>query len=162
MQTQASQLITNLGGRIAAKQLLKNAPVGAECIGQYRLMNEFITHYYDGRFRLFQDGHWVNVGVQQLASIKNNALFTVYCELRDIHAALAELPALSVTSAVKPICGQCAKNLDLLSQSQARVMRLAQENIDKCNSRYWWRVGAVLSICINFILVTASGQGWLL
>ncbi len=162
MQTQASQLITNLGGRIAAKQLLKNAPVGAEYIGQYRLMNEFITHYYDSRVRLFQDGHWVNIGAQQLASIKNNALFTVYCELRDIHAALVELPALPVTSAVKPICGQCAKNLDLLSQSQSRVIRQTQENIDKCNSRYWWRVGAATSLCLNLILVAAAGQGWLL
>ena len=161
MSTQASQLITNLGGRLAAKQLLKNAPVGAEYIGQYRLMNEFITHYYDSRARLFQDGHWVNVGVQQLANIKNNALFTMYCELRDIHAALAELPALPV-SPNKTICGQCAHNLDLLSQSQARVMRQTQESIDKCNSRYWWRVGAVLSISINIVLVVVTGQGWLL
>ena len=161
MQTQASQLITNLGGRLAAKQLLKNAPVGTAYIAQYRLMNEFITHYYDSRTRLFQDGHWINVGVQQVTSIKSNSLFTVHCELRDIHASLAELPALPV-SPNKTICGQCARNLDLLSQSQDRVIRQTKENIDKCNSRYWWRVGAVLSISINIVLVVVTGQGWLL
>lgn len=162
MITQSSQLITNLGGRIAAKQLLKNAPVGTEYIAQYRLMNEFITHYYDSRTRLFQDGHWINVGVQQVTSIKSNSLFTVYCELRDIHAALAELPALPVTSTDKPICGQCARNRDLLAQCQDRIVRQTQENIEKCNSRYWWRATAVISISLNIVLVATTGQGWLL
>ena len=161
MRTQVSQLILNLGGRLAAQQLLKNAPVAAAYVSQYRLMNEHITHYYDNRYRLFQDGHWINAGIQQVTSIKNNALFTIHCEIRDIHTELANLPAV-LPEIKKPICGQCAKNLNLLSQSQDRVVRQAQENIDKCNSRYWWRVSAVVSIFVNMVLAVVVGQGWLL
>ncbi|RYY79954.1 MAG: hypothetical protein EOO69_04615 [Moraxellaceae bacterium] len=157
MSIEASQLIANLGGRAAAHQIRKQAPVGTEYVAQYMLAHERITHYYDSRFRLHQDGHWAPVGVQQYAGIQKNSLFTVTCELRDLHQALET--ALTANFDKTPDCPKCSNTKVLLTACQDRVMRLAEKNIHKCNSRWWWRAGAVFFFVLNIVQL-GTAKGW--
>jgi hypothetical protein len=157
MSIQASQLIANLGGRAAAHQIRKHAPVGTEYIAQYQLAGGRITHYYDSRFRLYQDGHWAPVGVQQYAGIQNNSLFNTQCALRDLHKALEALPVGNLDKT--PDCPKCSNTKLLLTACQDHVVRLAEKNLNKCNSRWWWRAGAVFFFVLN-IVQAATGQGW--
>lgn len=147
MVIQASQLIANLGGRAAARQILKTAPVGTAHVAQYRLLNETITHFYDSRFRLHQDNLWAQVGIQQFAGIKNNSHFTVVCELREIHNALEILPAEpdpdSDTSCIK-----CSTNLNHLAECRSSFTQLTKESIALNNGVFWWRFFALAVICI--------------
>lgn len=155
MNIEASQLIANLGGRAAAHQTRSHAPAGTVYVSQYQLASGRITHYYDGQFRLYQNGHWAPVGGQQYAGIKKNSLFTVSCELREIHNALAALPGLDKA----PDCPKCSNTKVLLTACQDQVMHLAEKNFNKCNSRWWWRAGAIFFFFLNIVQVT-TGQGW--
>lgn len=160
MSIEASQLIANLGGRAAAHQIRKHAPVGTEYVAQYLLAHERITHYYDSRFRLYQDGHWAPVGVQQLASIKNNAIFSVSCELRAIHAALAALPVIDLKKL--PSCQKCSGYLEQLTECRSSLTRQAEKNLTKATHCFWWCVFAVASVVLNIVLMVKAGQGWTL
>lgn len=154
---QASQLIANLGGRAAAHKIRCQAPVGTTYVAQYQLSGGRITHYYDSRFRLHQDGHWASVGIQQFTGIKTNSLFTVTCELRDIFNALEVLPAEpdpdSDTSCIK-----CSTNLNHLAVCRSTVTRLTESSIALDNSVFWWRFFALAVICI--IGLDKLGQWW--
>ncbi|TEU30104.1 hypothetical protein [Alkanindiges illinoisensis] len=157
MSIEASQLIANLGGRAAAHQIRKQAPIGTAYIAQYQLADDRITHYYDDRFRLYQDGHWAFVGIQQYAGIKNNSMFTTQCELRDLHKALETLPAANLDKT--PDCLKCSNTKVLLTACQDHVVRLAEQNLNKCNGRFWWRATAIFFFALNIIQM-ATGQGW--
>ena len=155
MVIQASQLIANLGGRAAARNILRSAPVGTEYIGQYRVGDQPVTHYYDSRFRLYQDRLWAYVGVQQLATLQNNSLFTMFCEFRAVFNALEVLPAEpdpdSDTSCIK-----CSTNLNHLAVCRSTVTRLTESSIALDNSVFWWRFFALAVSCI--IALDKAGQ----
>lgn len=154
---QASQLIANLGGRAAAHKIRCQAPVGTAYVAQYQLSGGRITHYYDSRFRLHQDGHWASVGIQQFTGIKTNSLFTVTCELRDIFNALEVLPA-EPDSKAGGSCSKCSTRLDQLTLCRSHVTRLTEESIALNNGQYWWRVAAIGVISIN--VLAKLGQWW--
>lgn len=157
MVIQASQLIANLGGRAAARNILRSAPVGTEYIGQYRVGDQPVTHYYDSRFRLHQDRLWAYVGVQQLANLKNNSRFTVFCELRAVFNALEALPAEPDPDSGSS-CSKCSTNLKQLAVCRSTVTRLTESSIALDNSVFWWRFLALSVVCI--IALAKAGQWW--
>lgn len=165
MVIQASQLIANLGGRAAARNILRSAPVGTEYIGQYCVGDKPITHYYDSRFRLYQDQLWAYVGVQQLATLQNNSLFTVFYEFRAVFNALEVLPAEPAPES-ESSCSKCSTRLDQLTLCRSNVTRLTKESIALNNGQYWWRFFALAVICIIALdkagQYVKAGQWWLL
>lgn len=154
---QASQLIANLGGRAAARNILRSAPIGTEYIGQYCVGDKPITHYYDSRFRLYQDQLWAYVGVQQLATLQNNSLFTVFYEFRAVFNALEVLPAEPDPES-ESSCSKCTKHLDQLAECRSNFTQLTKESIALNNGQYWWRVAAIGVISIN--VLARLGQWW--
>lgn len=159
MSNEPSQLIENLGGQVSAEQIRNDAPVGTAYIGQYRLMNEIFTHYYDDRFRLFQHGQWINVEHQQQAELERNALFSTFCELRELDQALNTLPepAMAIGSIS---CRQCSNHLQHLTICRQNVTRITQQKIDADNGRYWWRFATVSSAVVNVYLLGLVIQWW--
>lgn len=157
MSIEASQLIANLGGRAAAHKIRCQAPVGTAYVAQYQLSGGRITHYYDSRFRLHQDGHWASVGIQQFTGIKTNSLFTVTCELRDIFNALEVLPTEPNPNS-NSSCSKCTSYVDQLAECRSNFTQLTKEFIALNNGQYWWRVAAIGVISVN--VLAFAGQWW--